>query len=126
MARRLLLLAILSCIFSFAPCPDALAVRPDGIGPQICDVSKSICLPGQTVNFMVGLSGEASGDEVLSVSYSSGAFTSIPTELHPSAGQTSISFAGNLSSLYAGLVSVTVSGNGHSATTTFFVIAIPL
>ena len=121
-ATKLLALIILtaSSVLTFG-----LPFRPDGVGPAVFDVSKSICLAGQSVNFNVGLSGEATGDETLTVSYSAGAFTSIPTELHPVSGQTSVSFNGTLSPLYAGLVTMTITGNGHTVTTSFFVLGLP-
>jgi hypothetical protein len=93
----------------------AFSPVPDPGHPVVFGLDGGILLPGQTVHFTVTLSGPADGTEVIAVS-TNGAFSSIPTYLHPQPGDTSVGFYATLrtDSLY--LPTVTVSEGDVSLT----------
>lgn len=68
--------------------------RLDGSGPIVMGTNKRVVIPGEIVNFTVGLSGVATGDEVFSVTAPSGSFLHLPTTISPEPGATSITFTG--------------------------------
>jgi len=111
------ILALLSCAFATGT-PSAHVhysahmIHRDGVIPIVFGVNPTNATPGQLVQFTVGLSGEATGDEVYNVSATSGAFSSIPVEIQPEAGATQIQFNATISSTYNGGINASVSGNG--------------
>jgi hypothetical protein len=88
----------------------------ESVSPHVVTVQPSSPSAGATLTYTVGLTGSAQAGDQFSISASpSNAFTSLPTSVTASGGETSLTFTGTLTSTFSGSVTVTVSNAFGSA-----------